>query len=461
MQSSIGIRTPAVVMLEVRMVVHHSPVLAAIRDAAVVLGDSPHDYDPLLRMVGERSFVLLGEATHGTHEFYAMRAQITRRLVEELGFEAVVVEADWPDAYRLNCYVHGTGDASIDEAFGDFQRFPTWMWRNQDVRAFIKWLHAYNMPIPASSRVGFHGMDLYSLYRSAEAVIDYLEGMDPDQAAVARRLYAGLDHVRDAQDYGYEAAAGLRPSCRDAAAALLTELRRKAPVYLAEDGQAAQDEQFFAERNAYVVLNAEHYYRAMFGGRTNTWNLRGAHMVNTLFALQQHLQATGRRGRIVVWAHNSHLGDARATHMSERGEWNVGQLLREQAGAAQALLVGFTTYTGHVTAARDWDAPAERRWVRPARKDSCEHLLYSNHLDRFFLPLGGGVAEALAAPLLQRAIGVVYRPENELASHYFSASLSAQFDAVFHLDETTAVEPFDITEHWTQHEAPDTYPFGL
>ena len=451
----------AVVMLEVHMVVHHSPILAAIRDAAGVLGDSPHDYDPLLRMVGDRSFVLLGEATHGTHEFYAMRAQITRRLVEELSFEAVAVEADWPDAYRHNRYVHGAGDASIDGAFSDFQRFPTWMWRNQDVRSFIQWLHAYNMRTPASSRVGFYGMDLYSLYRSAEAVIDYLEGMDPDQAAVARRLYAGLDHVRDPQDYGYEAAVGLRPPCRDAAAALLTELRRKAPAYLAEDGQAAQDEQFFAERNASVVLNAEHYYRAMFGGRTNTWNLRDAHMVNTLFALRQHLRASGRRGRIVVWAHNSHLGDARATQMSERGEWNVGQLLREQAGAAQALLVGFTTYTGHVTAARDWDAPAERRWVRPARKDSCEHLLYSTHLDRFFLPLGGGVAEALAAPLLERAIGVVYRPESELASHYFSASLSAQFDAVFHLDETTAVEPFDITEHWTKHEAPDTYPFGL
>ncbi len=439
----------------------HSPALAAIRDAAVVLGDSPRDYDPLLRMVGDRSFVLLGEATHGTHEFYAMRAEITRRLVEELGFEAVAVEADWPDAYRLNRYVHGAGDASIDGAFGDFQRFPTWMWRNQDVRSFIQWLHAYNMRTPAPSRVGFYGMDLYSLYRSAEAVIDYLEEMDPDQAAVARRLYAGLDHVRDPQDYGYEAAAGLRPPCRDAAAALLTDLRRKAPAYLAEDGQAAQDEQFFAERNASVVLNAEHYYRAMFGGRTNTWNLRDAHMVNTLFGLQQHLRASGRRGRIVVWAHNSHLGDARATQMSERGEWNVGQLLREQAGVAQALLVGFTTYTGHVTAARDWDAPAERRWVRPARKDSCEHLFYSTHLDRFFLPLGGGIAEALAAPLLERAIGVLYRPESELASHYFSASLSAQFDAVFHLDETTAVEPFDITEHWTQHEAPDTYPFGL
>lgn len=443
------------------MIVRHAPVLDGIRAEANVLDGNGRDYDPLLRMVGDRAFVLLGEASHGTHEFYAMRAEITRRLIDEMGFDAVAVEADWPDAYRLNRFVCGAGDSTLDEAFGDFQRFPTWMWRNQDVRAFIQWLHANNDNNPEPSRVGFYGLDLYSLYRSADAVIDYLESVDPDQATIARRLYVGLDHVRDPQDYGYEAAFGLRPSCRDEAASLLTDLVRKKAAYLSNDGWAAQDEQFFAERNAYVVLNAEHYYRAMFGGRINTWNLRDAHMVNTLFALRRHLRAGGRQGRIVVWAHNSHLGDARATQMGERGEWNVGQLLREQAGPEQALLVGFTTYTGHVTAARDWDAPAERRWVRPAHKDSYEHLLYTTRLDRFFLPLNAGVAELLAAPLLERAIGVVYRPETEMGSHYFKTSLSRQFDALFHLDETTAVEPFDITEHWTRHEPPDTYPFGL
>ncbi len=443
------------------MIVRHPPLLEAIRDAAIVLDGSSHDYDALLRMVGDRSFVLLGEASHGTHEFYTMRAEITRRLLDECGFDAVAVEADWPDAYRLNRYVRGSGDASIDDAFGDFQRFPTWMWRNQAVRGFIEGLQARNAAIPPASRAGFYGLDLYSLYRSADAVIDYLEGVDPEQAAIARQLYVGLDHVREPQTYGLEAATGLRAPCRDAAAALLVDLVRKRSAYLAEDGQAAQDEQFFAERNAYVVLNAEQYYRGMFGGRVNTWNLRDAHMVNTLFALQRHLRAGGRPGRIVVWAHNSHLGDARATQMGERGEWNVGQLLREQAGAAQALLVGFTTYTGHVTAARDWDAPAERRWVRPARPDSCEHLFYTTRLDRFFLPLDAPATEELAAPLLERAIGVVYRPETELASHYFGAALNRQFDAVFHLDETSAVEPFDITEHWTRHEPPDTWPSGL
>lgn len=443
------------------MIVRHPPLLDAIRDAAVPLDGDDGDYDLLLRMVGERPFVLLGEATHGTHEFYAMREEITRRLIGELGFDAVAVEADWPDAYRLNRYVRGVGDASIDDAFGDFQRFPTWMWRNHAVRGFIQWLQARNAQLPAAARAGFYGLDLYSLYRSADAVIDYLEAVDPDQAVLARRLYVALDHVREPQTYGFEAASGVRPPCRDAAAALLVDLLRKAPAYLAEDGTAAQDEQFFAERNAHVVLHAEQYYRAMFGGRSNTWNLRDAHMVETLFALRRHLRTQGRQGRIVVWAHNSHLGDARATQMGERGEWNVGQLLREQAGAAQALLVGFTTYTGHVTAAHDWDAPAERRWVRPAHKDSCEHLFYDSGLDRFFLPLSGTLADELAAPLLERAIGVVYRPETELASHYFSASLSRQFDALFHLDETSAVEPLDITAHWTRHEPPDTYPSGL
>ncbi len=447
--------------VEIKVIARHPPLLQSIRDAAVRLDGRSEDYDSLLRMVGDRAFVLLGEATHGTHEFYAMRADITRRLIEELGFDAVAVEADWPDAYRLNRYVRGGCDTAIDEAFGDFQRFPTWMWRNQDVRAFIQWLQAHNAALPETSHAGFYGLDLYSLYRSADAVTDYLEDVDPDQAVLARRLYVGLDHVREPQTYGLEAATGLRPPCRDAAAALLVDLVRKGPAYLAGDGLAAQDEQFFAERNAYVVLNAEQYYRAMFGGRVNTWNLRDAHMVNTLLALRQHLRANGRPGRIVVWAHNSHLGDARATQMGERGEWNVGQLLREQAGPAQALLVGFTTYTGHVTAAHDWDAPAERRWVRPARANSWEHLFFTTNLDRFFLPLSAPVAEELAEPLLERAIGVIYRPETELASHYFGASLGQQFDALFHLDETTAVEPFDITEHWTRHEPPDTYPSGL
>lgn len=433
----------------------------SIRSHATRLDDNPSDYDELLEQAGDRAFVLLGEATHGTDEFYRMRAAISRRLIVERRFDAVVVEADWPDAFQLNRYVRGDIGGTADEALAAFQRFPVWMWRNHAVREFIDWQRAHNRELPADRAVGFYGMDLYSLYRSAEAVIGYLDGIDPDQAAQARRLYECLDHVGEAQEYGFEAASGQRRSCREDAAALLVELVRKGPDYLRGEEPGQADSQFCAERNAAVVLNAEHYYRSMFGTRASTWNLRDAHMVETLFALRRNLREAGREGRIVVWAHNSHLGDARATEMGQRGEWNVGQLLREQAGADQVYSVGFTTYTGHVTAARDWDGIAERRWVRPARPESCERLFHDTRLDRFFLPLHDGPGESLATPRLQRAIGVLYRPETERASHYFLSRVGKQFDAIFHLDETTAVEPLEVTGHWTEHEPPDTYPFGL
>lgn len=437
------------------------PLLDLVRQGAQVLVDDDHDYDALLAMVGQRTFVLLGEATHGTHEFYAMRADITRRLVVEKAFDAVAVEGDWPDVHRLDRYVRGDPGDSLDASFADFQRFPSWMWRNDDVRDFIAWLHASNALLHEAGRVGFHGMDLYSLYRSAEEVVAYLERVDPDQAEVARRIYACLDHVREPQEYAYAAAHGLRPDCREGATRLLADLRRKAPLYLAGDGPEARDAQFVAERNAHVVRNAERYYREMFGGRIHTWNLRDAHMVDTLLALHAHLRGEGRPGRIVVWAHNSHLGDARATEMERHGQLNIGQLVRERVGVDHALLVGFTTFTGHVTAARDWDAPAEQRWVRPAHPDSVEHLFHRSGRDRFFLAMRGAVAQAMSPPLLQRAIGVVYRPETELASHYFRASPGAQFDAIFHVDESTAVQPFDVTGHWRQHEPADTWPSGL
>ena len=431
---------------------HYHNAFEAVRSAALPLGGGMHDYDHLIDLVAERTFVLLGESTHGTEEFYRMRAEISRRLIEECGFDAIAVEADWPDAYRINRYVQGQGDALITEAFADFQRFPKWMWRNREMLSFITWQAEHNQRAGSSASVGFYGLDLYSLYRSASAVTEYLERVDPGQAAAARRLYSALNNVSDPQHYGSEVAAGLRPSCCEAAAQLLIQLVRNAPTYLAVDGRAAADEQFFAERNAYVVLNAEQYYRAMFTGHVDTWNLRDAHMINTLFALRRHLRANGRQGKIIVWAHNSHVGDARATAMGERGEWNVGQLLREQAGEGKAFLVGFTTYTGEVTAARQWDGPAERRWIRPARKDSYEHLFYSSHHDRFFLHLDNEMAHALNEPLLERAIGVLYRPDSEYASHYFPARLAMQFDAVFHLDETHAVEPLDSTQLWLEGE---------
>lgn len=440
------------------MSVRHSLTPAVLRGLARALDERPGDYDALLEMARDRAFVLLGEATHGTHEFYVMRAEITRRLIAEAGFDAVALEADWPDTLRLNRYVRGAGDDTLDEAFGDFDRFPTWMWRNRAMCDFVQWLREHNRRTQGD--VGLYGLDLYSLYRSADAVVGYLERTAPEHAATARRLLSCLDHVRDPQDYGYEAAAGLRQSCNAAIRRLIDDLARRADS-LARTDAAALDAHFEAERNAHVVLRAEAYYRAMFDDRVHTWNLRDAHMVDTALALRRHLRMRGREGRIVIWAHNSHLGDARATEMGEHGEWNIGQLLREQIGAGRTLLVGFTTYTGHVTAAREWDQPPERRWVRPARRDSYEHAFHASGLDRFFLPLSQERGRTLGGPLLERAIGVVYRPESERASHYFDARLGEQFDAVFHLDETTAVEPLDIHERWVRHETPETYPFGV
>ncbi|MHB0775723.1 erythromycin esterase family protein [Halomonas sp. WWR20] len=436
--------------------------LDCVRDLAIRLDGHASDYEPLLDQVGDRSIVLLGEASHGTREFYRMRGEITRRLIEEKGFEAVVVEADWPDALRLNRYAQGESDDSLLQAFEDFQRFPQWMWRNNEARDFIAWLRQHNAQCAPERQVGFHGLDIYSLHRSAEAVIAYLEHVDPEQAQLARENYACLDHHDDPIRYGREAAFGLRQTCEDGAVSLLADLLNQANTYLDRDGRRAADAQFFAEQNARVVINAEAYYRAMFGSRVDTWNLRDTHMTDTLAELRQHLRRQGGQGKLVVWAHNSHLGDASSTEMGwARHQHNIGQLVRQRFGHDTALLVGFTTHTGYVSAAQDWDGPVEHRWVRPSLEGSYERLFHDSGLDRFYLPLDSDRATSLDEPLLERAIGVIYRPETERWSHYFQASLPGQFDAVFHLDETTAVEPFDAGDLWRQEEIPDTYPFGV
>lgn len=431
-----------------------TPFLAT-RELAQRLEGSAADYDTLLEMAADRRFVLLGEATHGTQEFYRMRAEITRRLIAEHGFDAVAVEADWPDAWRVNRYVQGDGDDDATSALDDFERFPQWMWRNREVLDFVAWLRTYNTDRGPQARVGFYGLDLYSLYRSADAVIRYLQQVDPEQAEIARGRYAALDHVREPQVYGYQAAFGQRPAGREAAVAQLLQLRNDAQAYLERNGLTGIDAHFFAERNAAVVVNAETYYRAMFGRRVNTWNLRDAHMRDTLLALADYRIRRGGTGKVVVWAHNSHLGDARATEAHLRGEWNLGQLMRQDVGD-KALLVGFTTYTGHVSAASQWDGDVEHKWVRPALHDSYEHLFHSTGLDRFFLKLNDPAAEPLRETMLERAIGVIYVPQTERASHYFITSLAHQFDAVFHLDETAALEHLDAPRHWHRPEAVET-----
>jgi erythromycin esterase-like protein len=413
-------------------------------------------------LIGDSRLVLLGEASHGTHEFYYERARITRRLIEEKDFVAVAVEADWPDAYRVNRWVRCVGtDRGALEALGDFHRFPRWMWRNRDVLSFVHWLRRHNEPQPPEHRVGFYGLDLYSLFSSIGAVIGFLEQVDPEAARRARYRYSCFDHFgEDSQAYGYAAEFGLSSSCEDQAVQQLLELRRQVGDRRWEG--EIPDELFHAEQNARLVKNAEQYYRSMFRGRVSSWNLRDRHMAETLDALIGHFERKLGRGKIVVWEHNSHIGDARATEMGDAGEWNVGQLSRERYGD-DAVLVGFSTYAGTVTAAPDWDAPAERRPVIPALSGSWEALFHGLGIPDFYLRLRDrrSLSEVVDQIRLERAIGVVYRPETERVSHYFEASLADQFDAVIHLDETTAVEPLDRSPGWDPVEPPDTYPTGL
>ncbi len=434
-----------------------------VRQAAQALTGSATDYDPLLDQIGDARFVLLGEASHGTHEFYRARAEITKRLITEKDFTVLAVEADWPDAYRVNCYVRGAGgdDESIS-ALENFKRFPAWMWRNADVLDFIGWLRAYNDGRPANlPKVGFYGIDLYSLYSSIEAVINYLDKVDPEAARRARERYACLEHFgNDPQAYGYAAQFGVE-SCEDEVISQLVELQRHLGEYARRDGRVPEDEHFYAEQNARLAKNAEEYYRSMFRGRVSSWNLRDRHMAETLDALVAHFDSQGRHTKVVVWAHNSHLGDARATEMGEGGELNVGQLVRERYGRA-AVLVGFSSYTGTVTAASDWGMPAERKRVRPALPDSYEALFHQTGLPNFLLLLREqDIAADLRAARLERAIGVIYRPETERWSHYFHARLSDQFDAMLHFDATRAVEPLERTSGWEEGELPETYPAGV
>ncbi len=420
----------------------------------------------MLALVSDAPYVLIGEASHGTHEFYRVRAEITKRLIQEYGFSAVAVEADWPDAYRVNRFVRGehTDDADADEALRGFRRFPQWMWRNADVLDFVGWLRACNETrTDPASRVGFYGLDLYSLHASIAAVLEYLDVVDPAAAQRARHRYACFEHFgEDVQAYGYATTRGLAESCEAAVVAQLVDLRHSAAAYAQRDGRVLRDALFYAEQNARLVRDAEQYYRAMFYGGAASWNLRDQHMADTLEALTEFLAHQKRRPKIVVWAHNSHLGDARATAMATRGELNVGQLVRAQHGA-NAVLVGFTTYTGTVTAANDWDSLAERRIVRPALSDSYEALMHETGLTRFFLNLRDNpdLRRALDEPCLERAIGVIYKPETERLSHYFGARLPHQFDAVFHYDVTRAVEPLERTGLWERGELPETYPSTL
>jgi erythromycin esterase-like protein len=435
-----------------------------VRRACVPFDDVP----PVADSIGKDArLVLIGEASHGTHEFYAIRAAITRELIERQGFNAVIVEADWPDAYRVNRFVRGAGDdATAEASLGGFERFPQWMWRNRDVVAFVEWLRDRNASLARGDRpCGFYGMDLYSLYTSIGEVLRYLDRADPAAGRIARERYGCLDRFEsDPQAYGRAAGYGMDSGCRRQVIAQLVDLQRHAAGRRPPDGKCVEDESFHAEQNARLIASAEEYYREMFVGSKDTWNLRDTHMVDTIARLLEHLDnKCGRPTRAVVWAHNSHLGDARATEMGQaRGEVNVGSLCRERWGEA-VYNIGFTTHDGTVAAANGWGDPVDRMTVRESMAGSVERVMHDVGVPRFLLTMRGGdkaLVDALAEPRLERAIGVIYRPRTERWSHYFEAQLSRQFDALIHVDRTTALDPLERTASFEMEEA-ETYPSGV
>jgi len=415
---------------------------------------------PLLAALARRRIALLGEASHGTHEFYDWRARITQALIAEHGCRAVVIEGDWPDAWRINRWVRGLDHGTAEDALAGFERFPTWMWRNPVVREFIVWLREFNAGLPPWRQVGFYGMDLYSLFASVREVLAYLDRADPEAAQRARRRYACFDHFQqNLQAYGYAAGFGTGFSCEEAVVAQLTDLLRHRAD---SDDSGDPDALFHAQQNARLVRNAEQYYRAMFRGRASSWNLRDLHMADTLQALSAHLQERGGAPpRMAVWAHNSHLGDASATGMAEQGEWNVGELMRQRWGD-EVFSLGFTTYEGTVRAADEWDEPGHVKRVRPGLPGSWEELFHEVGHDSFLLLPDAPLRARLDENLLERAIGVIYLPETERRSHYFTARIGAQFDGVIHIDCTQALEQLAEPEHPPEEvEVPETYPAGV
>src|SRR5215203_5973655 len=428
-----------------------------IADAAEAL---PAFDDPAFGVMfdrfADRRVVLLGEASHGTSEFYRARAAITRRLIEEHGFTIIAVEADWPDAAAVDRYVRYR--PAPRRAEPPFQRFPTWMWRNVEVAELIEWMREHNAGVPElERRAGFYGLDIYNMSGSIAAVLEYLDKVDPEAARAARERYGCLTPwQKEPSTYGHAVLTAGYRKCEQAVIEQCQELLQRRLDYAAQDSEGFLD----AAQNARLVAAAERYYRIMYYGGPESWNLRDTHMFETLEHL---LEARGPESRAVVWAHNSHIGDARYTEMGVvREELNIGQLCRERFGE-EAALIGFGTHTGAVAAASHWGGDMELKRVRPSHRDSYERLCHDSGVSRFLLDLGKGRDDALRRrllePRLERFIGVIYRPETELLSHYSDASLPQQFDAFVWFDETSAVIP--LGPQHAKPGVPDTYPFGL
>ena len=436
----------------------------ALRGAAHTLRTAD-DLDPLLARIGDARWVLLGEASHGTSEFYTWRALLSQRLIRERGFSFVAVEGDWPDCYRVNRYVKAlpNSGASAEAVLHAFERWPTWMWANREVVSFTEWLRRHNDQRRQTEdrKVGFYGLDVYSLWESMHTVVSYLERLDPQLAAGARRAYRCFEpYGDDAQEYA-RATYLVPTSCADEAVAVLRSLRARAPAYR-EDGREAF---FDAEQNALVAQNAERYYRTMVGGWPDSWNVRDHHMVETLDRLMQHHRSFNPDAKAIVWEHNTHVGDARFTNMAAAGMVNVGQLVRQAHDDEGVVLVGFGSHRGSVVAGAEWGAPMQRMRVPPARSGSWEDVLHtaaqgaaSDLLLVFDDPAAAGVG--LDEPLLHRAIGVVYDPAQERFGNYVPSLVPHRYDAFIHIDESSALAPLHMPVR-LDGELPETFPSGV
>jgi erythromycin esterase-like protein len=442
-----------------------STTVYTVREFAHVHSGSPEDYEPLIELIGNAGVVLIGQGSCGTHEFYAARARITRRLIEQKGFAAVAVDADWADASHINRYVQGEGeDDDARTSLDGFRHFTTSTWRNAAVIDFLEWLRAYNQSLQGDPPIGFHGLDLYNLHNTNRLVAGYLGRFDPVAAQRMRSSYAYAcfgDPSALAEACGDEFGVTLGQSCEHEIIAEMVELRRRLAEEIMSTGGSPEYEAFFAEQSAQVDHNAEKYYQAMLGGKVSSWTLRNRHLDETLAALVDHLERSAAHGKVVFWAHNALVGDSRAHESQRPGEPSVGQLARERYGEA-AVLIGLTTYHGTVRAASEWDGPFEQKTVLPSLPGSYESLFHEVGHPRFVLSIHGNskVNEALRDPRQQRSIGIIYRPETEPFNDYFRTRLNDQFDAVIHFDQTTAVQPLIGDPDYELEEIPGSVPAG-
>jgi len=410
------------------------------------------DLEPLINDINDASVVMLGEASHGTHEYYTWRTEITKRLIQEKGFNFIGVEGDWPDCYKINRYIKGYKDAGDDirTLLKTFDRWPTWMWANWEIAALAEWLREYNNGLPADKKVGFYGLDVYSLWDSMYAMMDYLQKEDPQAAQAVKKAIQCFEPYQE-NEHAYARYSLTEHSCRDKVLALLKEIRMKAQ-FLDGDREAG----FNTEQNAIIAVNAEKYYTAMMSFDNESWNVRDRHMMETLDRL---MKFHGKNAKGIVWEHNTHIGDARATDMKRAGMVNIGQLAREEYGINKVYLTGFGSYVGTVIAGEEWGAPMQEMEVPEARSGSVEEYLHDQGGENQILLLRENKTEKYQNKIPHRAIGVVYDPDNERYGNYVPTLMASRYDAFIFIDQTKALHPLHLKPHDT--EIPDTYPFGV